>query len=202
MPEKVSLSLRERKETHLCPCTCSDARPNHLPVACQGPGLVQDSIQTQGRRQESCLLSRPSHRGDNPCHKGCWPGPPRGSECQKPSHRNPPAPATAIVLCVKAAVPACTVVWTEQSSPSHNASQASFPQGRQGRHRAQGTAGLPEATISWHSGDKVAHWLEGKWNEERVREVGKAEQASHGTRDTWVVHLLSEAVGTSSFAPG
>ena len=70
------------------------------------------------------------------------------------------------------------------------------------RHRAQGTTGLPEATISWHSGDKVAHRLEGKWNEERVTEVGKAERASHAPKDTWAVHLLSEAVGTYSFAPG
>lgn len=74
------------------------------------------------------------------------------------------------------------LVWTEQSSPSRDASQASFPQARPVRHRAQGTTGLPEATISWHSGDKVAHRLEGKWNEERVTEVGKAEQASHAPR--------------------
>ena len=47
-----------------------------------------------------------------------------------------------------------------------------LPTGQAGETSAQVTTGLPEATISWHSGDKVAHWLEGKWNEERVTDVG------------------------------
>lgn len=87
---------------------------------------------------------------------------------------------------------ACLHSWAGRSRevpPTMLAKQVSHR--ADGRHRAQGTAGLPEATISWHSGDNVAHWLEGKWNEKRVTEVGKAEQAFHGTRDTWVVHLLS-----------